>query len=87
MSKKRLSTSRKIWMVQRGIVLQLLRDDHDERWTRSELRAEISDFTRHVFNVSLELLEGNGCVVFDGKQGVRASACARHLDSIELIGV
>ncbi len=29
--------------AQRAIVLQVLRDDHEPRWTRAELRAEIYD--------------------------------------------
>jgi hypothetical protein len=30
-------------IAERAIVLQLLRDDHDERWSRTELQAEVSD--------------------------------------------
>ena len=87
MSKKRLSPARKLWMVQRAIVLQLLRDDHDPLWTRKELRNEIPDFSRHVFNVALELLEGDACIVLDGEQGVRASTPVRHLDELELVSI
>jgi hypothetical protein len=87
MSKKRLSPARKIWMVQRAIVLQLLRDDHDPLWTRSELMAEIPDFSRHVFNAALGMLESDACVVLDGEQGLRASTPVRHMDELELVSI
>jgi hypothetical protein len=29
--------------IERAIVLQLLRDGHDERWSRAELEAEVND--------------------------------------------
>jgi hypothetical protein len=30
--------------IERALVLQVLRNDHDERWTRAELEAEVFDF-------------------------------------------
>jgi hypothetical protein len=87
MPKKRLSPTRKLRMVQRAIILQLLRDDHDPLWTRKELKAEIPDFSRQVFDAALERLEDEACVVLDGKQGVRASTPVRHLDELELVSI
>jgi|HubBroStandDraft_6_1064221.scaffolds.fasta_scaffold136316_4 hypothetical protein len=87
MSKKRLSPARKIRIVQRAIVLQLLRDDHDSLWTREELRNEIPDFSRHVFKVAMDMLEGNACFVLDGEQGVRASTPVRCLDELDLVSI
>jgi DNA-binding HxlR family transcriptional regulator len=86
MSKKRPSR-RKLWMVQRAIVLQLLRNDHDLLWTRSELKDEIPDFSRRVFDAALERLEDETCVVLDGEQGVKASRSIRHLDELELVSI
>jgi hypothetical protein len=86
MPKKRPSR-RKLWKVQRAIVLQLLRDDHDSQWTRGELKDEIPDFSQRVFDNALELLEGDACIVLDGDQGVRASTPVRHLDKLELVSI
>jgi hypothetical protein len=84
---KKGPSRRRLWMVQRAIVLQLLRDDHDPLWTRSELKDEIPDFSQRVFDLAMELLEGETCVVLDRKHGVRAATPVRHLDELELIGV
>lgn len=86
MPKKR-PARRTLWKVQRAIVLQLLRDDHEPLWTRSELKDEMSDFSRRAFGLALELLEGDECIAFVGSGGVRASICAQHLDELGLIGV
>lgn len=87
MPKKRLSPARKIRIVERAIVLQLLRDDHDPLWTREELRNEISDFSHHVFKVAIDMLEGDSCIVLDGEQGVRASTPVRRMDELELVSI
>jgi hypothetical protein len=86
MPKKR-QACRTLWKVQRAIVLQLLRDDHDSLWTRGELKDEIPDFSRLVFDNALELLEGDACIVLDGEQGVRASTPVRRLDELELVSI
>jgi hypothetical protein len=85
--KKRPSRDLKLWMIQRAIMLQLLRDDHDPLWTRGELEAEVSDFGPRPLKVALELLEGDCCIVLDGKEGVRASTCAHRLDELELVSI
>jgi hypothetical protein len=82
-----MQPNRSLWMTQRAIMLQLLRDDHDPLWTRSELRAHVPDFDSSVFDVALERLDDDTCVVLDDEGAVRASTCARHLDALGLISV
>jgi hypothetical protein len=73
--------------AQRAIVMQLLRDDHEPRWTRVELRREIPDFTRYRFDQALDFLEGNQVIERDADRAVRASLCARALDQLGLVGI
>ncbi len=70
----------------RAIVLQLLRDDHGEWWTRGELGAELT-IEPGALGDSLELLVKVGVVVTPDADRVRASPCARHLDALDLIGI
>jgi hypothetical protein len=78
------------WMdevqVERAIVLQVLRDDHPERWTRAELEAEVSDFDPLTVNEALTRLEAEGVVILDG-ENVEASRCARRMDALELVSI
>jgi hypothetical protein len=91
-SKEKVSRSRerdpfqRQWMVERGIVLQVLRDDHDERWTRDELKKEISDFPPDEVNGAIDDLAA-ACVVEADGDRVSASLAARRLDKLELISV
>ena len=71
---------------ERTIVLQLLRDDHDEWWTRGQLRAELR-MREDVLAELLRELEQHGVVVMPDADRVVASPCARRLDVLELIGV
>jgi hypothetical protein len=73
-------------LAQRAIVLQVLRDDHPDRWTRVELEQAASDIEPLTVSDALMALDAEGVVILDGEH-VEASRCARHLDSIELIGV
>ena len=74
------------WMAERAIILQLLRDDHDERWTPAELVSEITDLGPKAIRAGLAQLVAEGVVVtLDGH--VLASRCSRRLDDLELIGV
>jgi DNA-binding HxlR family transcriptional regulator len=77
---------RDAWVVQRAIVLQVLRDDHEQRWSPMELAREISDFEPAVIEHALARLVHEGVVHRDGAR-VRASRAARCLDELELIGV
>lgn len=65
---------------------EILRHDHDERWSRSELEREVSDIEPLIVNDALALLAGAGVVVVDG-ENVQASPCARRLDSLGLVSV
>jgi len=44
---------RDLWMAQRAVVLQLLRDDDPELWTRPELEAEITDISEKTLLAAL----------------------------------
>ncbi len=41
-----MQPNRRLWVAQRAIVLQLLRGDHDQCWTRQELEVEIGDVSQ-----------------------------------------
>jgi hypothetical protein len=73
-------------MAQRAVVLQLLRDDHDPRWTRVELEAEASDLDPQAVRDGLARLEAEGAVT-TAREYVIASRCVRHLDALELVSV
>jgi hypothetical protein len=73
-------------MAQHVIVLQVLRDDHPERWTRRELERESPDLDPRAICDGLARLAAEGVVILDGET-VMASPCARHMDALELIGV
>jgi len=72
--------------IERAIILQLLRDDHDERWSGAELEAEVDDVPPSVLSSAIAHLERQGVVVAHGEHVV-ASPCARCLDELGLVGV
>jgi DNA-binding HxlR family transcriptional regulator len=72
--------------AQRATVLQLLRDDHDERWSRTELEVKVDDVEPLALSDALADLKRHGVVVVQGEHVV-ASRCARHLDELGLITV
>ena len=74
------------FMAGRALVLQVLRDDHPEWWTRAELLARVPDIPSAIIATALERLTESGVVAVDGER-VQASPCARHLDTLDLIGV
>ncbi len=47
-------------VAERAIVLQVLRDDHHERWTRKELKREIYDIKGRTINKALKRLQEGG---------------------------
>lgn len=67
-------------------MLQLLREDHDEWWTRGQLRTELKLATDTLAQL-LQELERHGVVLTAGEDRVAASPCVRHLDALDLIGV
>jgi hypothetical protein len=75
-----------LWMVERAIVLQILRDDHEERWARAELAREIPDFEPAVLDRALAHLERDG-ILHREEGSLWASLAARRLDELELISV
>ncbi len=76
----------RIRMAQRAIVMQLLRDDHHERWTRPELEAEMRDIEQQIVVSAVAILGIEGVVWFD-ERAIWVSPCTRHLDSLGLISI
>jgi hypothetical protein len=75
------------YLEQRAIVHQLLRDDdHTERWTPKQLQRVFSDIEPEVINEAVAELEAAG-VAWRLDDYVGASRCARHLFSLDLIGI
>lgn len=72
--------------VERAIVFQLLRDDHDERWSRDELATELGDDPSAIAS-ALERLREHEVLVEDDDNGIGASPCARRLDALGVIGI
>ena len=62
--------SGRVWVVERAIVLQILRDDHEERWSQKDLVQEISDFETTVIQEALECMERDGVLDREGDAGV-----------------
>jgi Fe2+ or Zn2+ uptake regulation protein len=76
--------------LERAIVLQLLRDDHERTWTRaqltSELQADGAEIGQEAIDEALLRLERAG-VLGCNEQEVSASSAATRLDELGLIGV
>jgi hypothetical protein len=72
--------------AQHVIVLQMMREDHEPRWSRRELERELYDVDPEAIGVALERLWEQGVVQMEGDR-VWASPCARHLDALGLIGI
>jgi DNA-binding HxlR family transcriptional regulator len=73
--------------IERAIVLQLLRDDHDERWSHTELQATLGNIEPSTLTAALERLEQHGVVVAAAEHAVLASPCSRYLDELQLIAI
>ena len=71
--------------LERAIVLELLTEDHDERWPREELAASLR-VDCSVLDAVVERLRADGVLLLDGED-LLASPCARRIDALELIGV
>ncbi len=72
--------------AERAIVLQVLRDDRDERWTPTELEAEIEDRGAQAIAEALGRLEAEGAVILCGEH-VLASRCASRMDYLGLVTI
>jgi hypothetical protein len=66
------------------IVMQMLRDDHPQRWSHAELERELYDIEPAVIRAALERLRDQGVVGLEGEQAW-ATACTRHLDALGMI--
>jgi hypothetical protein len=80
--------------LERAIVLQLLRDDHERMWSHaqlaieleSELQAGRAEIARRAVEEALKRLEREGVLGMSEHQAW-ASNAARRLDELGLIGV
>ena len=72
--------------LERAIILQLLRDDHERMWSREQLSAELAFDRSQIVEEALGRLEREG-VIGSSDQAVWASSAAVRLDELELIGV
>lgn len=70
--------------TQRVVVLEALRSDHPQPWTRPEIENVLGDVDPDAISVALERLNEQGVVNVEGKQ-ITPSACARHLDALGFI--
>jgi hypothetical protein len=71
---------------QRIIIHQLLRDDHTERWTPKQLQRALSDIEPERVDEAVAELEANGAA-WRLDDYIGAARCARHLFSLDLIGI
>jgi len=72
--------------TQRAVALQLLRDDHEALWARSELDAELGDTGAQAIGCALASLQEAGVIELEG-DSLSASRAAWRLDELALIGV
>jgi hypothetical protein len=71
--------------LERAIVLQLLRDDHGQQWSREELSAEIAAEPA-ALELALSRLAADG-ILCTQAANVSASTAARRMDELGLIGI
>lgn len=72
--------------VERAIVLQALRDDHDQGWSRAELEAGLDQADPIAISDALTVLNDEGVIELAGET-VRASRAAMHLDKLGMIAI
>jgi hypothetical protein len=72
--------------AERAIVLQVLRDDHDERWSRAELEAELHDVEAYTVAEALNTLREAGVLHLSGDL-VWPSRCAQHLNALGMVSI
>jgi len=80
--------------LERAIVLQLLRDDHERMWSHAQLAIELeselepdrAEIARRALGEALRRLEREG-VLGTSEHQAWASNAARRLDELGLIGV
>lgn len=72
--------------VERAVVLQVLRDDHESRWLRAELESRLAEIDGDVLDEAMAGLAAGGVLCMENDV-VWASDTARCLDDLGLIGV
>ncbi|HEY5342541.1 MAG TPA: hypothetical protein VIJ66_02660 [Solirubrobacteraceae bacterium] len=72
--------------VERAVVLLVLRDDHERRWSRAELESKLADIEQDVLDDAVAGLAATGVVRMED-DALWASDAVRRLDELELIGV
>ena len=72
--------------IERAIILQFLRDDHGDRWSRAELEVELSNLAPLDISDALARLDHDGIVQISG-ESVSASRAVRRLDDLGLIAI
>jgi hypothetical protein len=77
---------RRVWTVERAVVLQALRDDRDAYWSRTALAREIADCEPELVELALARLRTDG-VLSSVATRVCASPATRRLDELELIAL
>jgi hypothetical protein len=73
-------------VAERAVILQVLRDDRNERWSRSELEREIYDIDPSAIADALARLSEIGIVHIAGEL-VWAGRGARRLDQLGMISI
>ncbi|HEV2974173.1 MAG TPA: hypothetical protein VGX69_04165 [Solirubrobacteraceae bacterium] len=68
------------------VVLQLLREDHEDFWARSELDGEFGDIGAQVITRAIASLQEAGVIELEG-DSLSASRAAWRLQELLLIGV
>lgn len=72
--------------VERTIVTQTLRDDHDSSWSRVELETELDGADAPAVDDAIARLADEGVIELAGET-VQASRAAVHLDALDMIAV
>lgn len=72
--------------VERAIVLQTLRDDHDECWSRPELEAELDHVDPIAIGAALTRMENEGVIELAG-EAIKASPATRCLNELGVIAL
>jgi DNA-binding HxlR family transcriptional regulator len=70
--------------TQRVVVLQVLRQDHPQPWTRPEIESVLHDIDPDAIALALQRLAEHGVVNVESEQ-ITPSTCARHLDALDFI--
>jgi hypothetical protein len=72
--------------IERAVVLQLLRDDHADRWGRAELERELYDVEPLAIGDALERLKAESVVYLEGEQ-VWVHPAVRYVDALGLVSI